>query len=268
MGIRKLVKHSEIRNSYLRQFHDGDQRALNFVYQNSFYSLLFFGKSLINDEFLITCILHDCFLKAWTNRKRMESLQHIYRFIRMNLRWQILRHIENSRNSIYGQMLSLDQFEGTIGNFEDTIEEQESWKEDTQKLRITTECIRYLPADAQQIVKLHFQQDLTHKQIAARLGKSTSHVANQINKSVKQIKTMVVAALSCRPNNSACSQNITPGILDSQQFKIYDLRKNQKLSFDDIAAKLGLSRPQTQQQYIKAHQLLQNQSRQKESRRF
>jgi RNA polymerase sigma factor (sigma-70 family) len=268
MGIKKLSEQNEMKNSYLQRFHDGDQRALNFVYQKSFHSLLYVGKSLIKDEFLITCIVHDCYLKAWANREKMESLPHIFRFIRMNLRWQILRHIEKSRHTIYGQTLFLDHLEKRIDDLEDTVEDKENCDEEVQKLKAATESIKYLSAEAQQVVSLYFQEGLTHKQIADRLGKNTVQISEQLNKTVKQIRSIVHTSKKEIKNNSVRGIKFQIEILNCQQSKVYDLRKNHKLTFSEIATKLGLSQTQVQQHYIKALQLLQSQSVQKLNSRF
>ncbi|GLU51553.1 hypothetical protein Dfri01_10140 [Dyadobacter frigoris] len=268
MGLRDLSIDTEKGYLYLSLFKRGDESAMNFVYQKSFHSLKHFGINLISDEFLVTCLLHECYLKAWSNRQRMESLPHIYRFIRMNLRWQILRHIEKSRHTIYGKTLFLDHLEKRIGDFEDLIEDKETGEEAVKKLDMATESMQYLPPESQQVVSLYFQKGLTHKQIADRLGKSTFQISDQLSKSVKQLKNIMNVSKQEIKDNLVSGINFQAGILDCQQSKIYDLRKNHKLSFSEIATKLGLSQIQVQQDYIKAHQILQNQSVQKSYNRF
>ncbi|WP_254410946.1 RNA polymerase sigma factor [Dyadobacter diqingensis] len=269
MGLHDLSTDSEKNDRYLALFHRGDQRAMDFLYRKSFHSLLYFGKTLIKDEFLITCILHECYLKAWDHRERMETLPHIYRFIRMNLRWQILRHIEKSRHTIYGKTVLIDHFEATIGDFEDVLTDKESYENDIQNFERIAEALKYLSTDAQQIASLYFRRGLTHKQIADRLGTSTTHVSNQIKKSVEQIKNMVHAQSKReRKNLSVKKLNLDTGTLNPQQTSIYHLRKIQKLSFADIALKLGINQVQAQQQYIQAHQLLQEQNSQQKIKRF
>ena len=267
MGLHQLSNVSETNKEYLGLFNHGNQRAMNFFYRKSFHSLLYFGKTLIKDEFLITCILHECYLKAWDHRERMESLPHIYRFIRMNLRWQILRHIEKSRHTIYGQTVLIDHFEATIGDFEDVLVDKESYENDIQNFEKITEALKYLSTDAQQIASLLFKQGLTHKQIADRLGTSTIHVSNQIKKSVEQIKNMV--HVQRKPKDlSIKKSNLDMEPLNAQQTSIYQLRKIQRMSFADIALKLGMNQTQVQQQYIQAHQLLKNQNTKQKVNRF
>ncbi|WP_255713734.1 RNA polymerase sigma factor [Dyadobacter sp. CY356] len=229
---------------------------------------MYFGQSLIKDEFLVSCILHECYMKAWANREKMQSLPHIYRFVRMNVRWQILRYIEKSRHSIYGQTSSLDQIEKAIVDFEDLVEEREAFEEEIRNLKTVTETIKYLSNESQQILSLYFQKGLTHKQIAERLGKTTFQISDQLSKSVKQIKSIIHVSKEKIINNSANGIKFGKEISDCQQSKVYELRKNYKLSFDEIATKLGLSQNEVHQHYIKAHQLLQSQSVQKSNNRF
>ena len=269
MGLRDLSIKSKKTDDYLALFRQGDRRAMDFVYRKSFHSLLYFGKTLVKDEFLITCILHECYLKAWDHRERMESLPHAYRFIRMNLRWQILRHIEKSRHSIYGKTVLIDHFESTMGDFEDVLTDKESYENDIQNLERITQALKYLSTDAQQIASLHFKQGLNHKQIADRLGTSTIQVSNQIKKSVEQIKNMVHAQGKTKPKDLSVKKlNPDTESLNTQQTSIYQLRKIRKMSFADIALHLGMNQVQVQQQYIQAHQLLKNQNSQQKVNRF
>ena len=269
MGVKELSTTSTTATHYLVLFNKGDQKALNFMYHKSFNSLLYFGKTLIKDEFLITCILHECYLKAWDHRERMESLPHIYRFIRMNLRWQILRHIEKSRHSIFSQIILIDHFEATVGDFEDVLVDKECFENDIKNFERITQALKYVSTDAQQIASLHFKQGLTHKQIADRLGTSTIHVSNQIKKSVEQIKNMVHTQRETnRKDPSIKKSNLNTEHLNAQQTSIYQLRKIRKMSFADIALKFGMNQAQVQQQYIQAHQLLKNQHTQQKVNRF
>ena len=139
------------------------------------------------------------------------------------------------------------------------LTDRESYENDSQRLEKVSETMQYLSAESQHITSLHFKQGLTHKQIADRLGSSTIHVSNQIKKSVEQIKNMVHA--QSKPKElSAKELNLDTKPLNSQQTSIYQLRKIQRMSFADIALKLGINQIQVQQQYIQAHQLLKSQN--------
>lgn len=269
MALRELFNENENAAKFFSLFQRGEKKGIDYIYTKSFYNLMYFGRTLLKDEFVVTCILHECYLKAWDHRERMESLPHIYRFIRMNLRWQILRHIEKSRHTIYGKTIFIDHFESTIGDFEDVLIDKECYENDIQNFERITQALKYLSTDAQQIASLYFRRGLTHKQIADRLGTSIIHVSNQIKKSVEQIKNMVHARGIREPKNLSIKKlDLHTEPLNSQQTSIYHLRKIQKLSFADIAWKLGINQVQAQQQYIQAHQLLQEQNSQQKIKRF
>jgi RNA polymerase sigma factor (sigma-70 family) len=267
MALRELFNEDEKAAEFFSLFQRGEKKGIEYIYTKSFYNLMYFGRTLLKDEFVVTCILHECYLKAWDHRERMESLPHIYRFIRMNLRWQILRHIEKSRHSIYGQTVLIDHFEATVGDFEDVLVDKECYENDIKNFERITQALKYLSTDAQQIASLHFKQGLTHKQIADRLGTSTIRVSNQIKKSVERIKNMVHAQSKSK---DLSVQKLNPDMepLNVQQTLIYQLRKIRKMSFADIALNLGMNQAQVQQQYIQAHRLLKNQNSQQKVNRF
>ena len=199
----------------------------------------------------------------------MESLPHIYRFIRMNLRWQILRHIEKSRHTTYGNTVHTDHLKKSVGDFEDLVEDKELWEHDMQRIRKVTETMSYLSEDAQHITSLYFNQGLSQKQIADRLGSSVSQISHQLHKSVQQIKNMVhVSERKERSDTPVMSEKPSYEILSTQQARIYDLRKINKLSFSEISVRLGIEHIDVQKQYIQAHQLLHTQSSQMKKNRF
>ena len=269
MATQKLFNENEKTLGFLHLFRKGERKGMEYVYKNSFDSLLYFGRSLLNDEFMVTCILHECYLKAWNNRARMESLAHIYRFMRMNLRWQILRHIEKSPNTTQGQTILIDHFEKRLGDFQDLDCNPDLSGDELIKIKSALEAINYLPLEAQNITTLYFKKGLTHKQIAERLGKSTFYISSQIENSVDKIRNIMHVCTGKQMINRPDKQSKMPvTILDSEQSEIYVLRKNDRLSFNEISKRLKIPVLQAQQQYIKAHQLLQNQSSQKAGRHF
>ncbi len=112
MAISELSQTSASNEQYLLLFRSGDERALNYFYKRTYNSLLYLGRGLVNDEFLVSCILHECYLKVWAHRDKIESLPHAYRFIRLNLRWQLLKHVQKPAYQIYRKMTEIDHLVG------------------------------------------------------------------------------------------------------------------------------------------------------------
>src|SRR5690606_9519932 len=85
----------------LEKLRNGDERILNELYQLYFDKLLFFGMQHLNDEFAVTNIVHECFIKAWNYRETMQRVEHFYYFIRMNMKWHFQKHYGNARYRFY-----------------------------------------------------------------------------------------------------------------------------------------------------------------------
>lgn len=258
MGLRSLSAENDKNNRYLLSFKQGDEKALAYFYRKSYSSLLYVGKELINDEFLVSCILHECYLKVWAHRENIESLAHAYRFVRMNLRWQVLRQIQKTPYQVYRQMVFIDHFETTVGDFEDQADL--SVPEHThEKLEEASKAMSYLPDERQMIATLYFKQGLTRQQIAQRLGSTSAHISGEIEKSVEQIKKMVLLKRNPKPRVQQQSEpDVYAHILTRQQASVYALRQAHKMSFAEIANRLGYGQSQVQQHYIQAYQLVKN----------
>lgn len=255
MGLRSLSIENEKNSRYLSLFQSGDDRALTYFYQKSYPSLFWIGKDLINDDFLVSCILHECYLKVWAHREKIESLPHAYRFIRMNLRWQVLKQIQRTPYQIYRKMEFIDHFEKTFGEFEDVTDATEKYTEQ-KRIEELSKVMQYLSGKRQLIATLHFIDGLSQRQIAERLRCNTLHVSNEIEKSVEQIKKMVRVPSYVEQNQ--VKQYPYSHILNQPQSTVYTLRQEQKMSFEGIATQLGWCQNQVQQHYIQAYQLVKN----------
>lgn len=260
MGIRKLHINSEGNADMFGGFKDGDERAFTGFYEKSFSSLFYIGKGLVNDEFLVSCILHECYLKVWAHRDKIESLPHAYRFIRLNLRWQVLKHVRKPAYQIYRKMTEIDHLEPFLSEKPDVESifkdgsEGKRWEE-------ISKAISFLPKQRQLIASLHFQDGHSPREVAKRIGANTLYVTSEIRKSVEELKRIVAprATIPTRHARQSCPYD---HILNSEQAAVFELRQDQKKSFADIASILGYPQTQVQQHYIKAYQLIKNQWKQ------
>lgn len=256
MSLRHLSAETESNSHHLSLFQTGDNKGLSYFYQHSYPSLFWIGKELVNDEFLVTCALHECYLKVWQYREKIESLPHAYRFIRMNLRWQILKQIQKPNYQIYRQSVFIDHFEKTYGEFVD-LDLSEQTEQEQKKSSEVSRIIQYLSGQRQLIATLYFIEGLSLKQISQRLRCNSLHVSNEIEKIVEQIKKIVqVKKSSALKVEAPVKQYAYSHILNYQQATVYTLRQEQKLSFASIASQLGWCQNQVQQHYIQAYQLV------------
>ncbi|WP_342087732.1 RNA polymerase sigma factor [Dyadobacter sp. OTU695] len=260
MAISELSKTSARNEQYLLLFRSGDERALNHFYKRTYDSLLYLGRGLVNDEFLVSCILHECYLKVWVHRDKIESLPHAYRFIRLNLRWQLLKHVQKPAYQIYRKMTEIDHLEPFLGEkpnvegYSKDGTEQKRWKE-------IEKAISFLPKQRQLIASLHFRDGHSAREVAKRIGASTLHVTSEIQKAVEDLKR-IVAPRTIVPIRQTRQPYPYDHILSTEEAAVFGLRQDQKKSFADIASILGYPQTQVQQHYIKAYQLIKNHCKQ------
>lgn len=256
MGLHELTRLSARNEQYLLLFRSGDERALNYFYKRTYDSLLYLGKGLVNDEFLVSCILHECYLKVWAHRDKIESLPHAYRFIRLNLRWQVLKNVQKPAYRIYRKMTKIDHLEPFWGEKPNV---ESYFKDDTEQKRWEEieKAISFLPKQRQLIASLHFQDGHSPPEVAKRIGANTLHVTSEIQKAIEELKRIVAprATVSIRQAKQSYPYD---HILSSEQAAVFELRQDQKKSFAEIASILGYPQTQVQQHYIKAYQLIKN----------
>ncbi|MDR6804542.1 DNA-directed RNA polymerase specialized sigma24 family protein [Dyadobacter sp. BE34] len=256
MALHELSRTSARNEQYLLLFRSGDERALNYFYKRTYDSLLYIGRGLVNDEFLVSCILHECYLKVWAHRDKIESLPHAYRFIRLNLRWQVLKQVQKPAYQIYRKMTEIDHLEPFLGEKPDLDSyfadgaEGKRWNE-------ISKAISFLPKERQLIASLHFQDGHSPREVAKRIGANTLRVTSEIQKAVEDLKK-IVAPKATVPVLQVKQSYPYDHILSSEQAAVFALRQDQKKSFADIASILGYPQTQVQQYYIKAYQLVKN----------
>jgi RNA polymerase sigma factor (sigma-70 family) len=256
MALHDLSRTSERNERYLLLFRSGDERALSYFYKRTYDSLLYIGSRLVNDEFLVSCILHECYLKVWAHRDKIESLSHAYRFIRLNLRWQVLKQVQKPSYQIYRKMTEIDHLESFLSEKPD-VKSYFSGGSEEKRWNEISKAITFLPKQRQLIASLHFRDGHSPREVAKRIGASTLHVSSEIQKAVEELKRMV-APRATVPIRQAKQTYPYDHILSSEQARVFELRQDQKKSFADIASILGYPQTQVQQHYIKAYQLIKN----------
>ena len=72
-------------------FVRGDEAALGRLYNRFYRRLVRDGCRIVPDEFEVSVMVQECFLKLWNHRERIESLTHAWFFLRLVLRWKCYR---------------------------------------------------------------------------------------------------------------------------------------------------------------------------------
>ena len=83
-GFRHIVEPTTENFLWLQRFRQGDPAALRYIYPHVFKSLVAYGRRIVSDDFEVKTIVQEAILKGWAFRERMETMSHVYRFMRLS----------------------------------------------------------------------------------------------------------------------------------------------------------------------------------------
>jgi RNA polymerase sigma factor (sigma-70 family) len=244
--------------NYYTGFKEGDEKALEYVYTRYYGPLCNDARKIIRDEFTVSCIVHEAFLKSWQFRETMENMRHIYCFIRQNIRWKCYSFIANPVNRFHSRLIHYEE----AANFfhqDDAEEDAENHGLEEKKLKAIEEALPYLPANRQTIMTLYFRYGYSYKRIARRFGTSNQAIGVEVQKSLESLKKIVHVQKKldtktvAKPTRS--DERYTEN-MDTEMQIIFKLRYEQKHSFASIAERLNVTQAHVQQQYVAAHRKL------------
>lgn len=243
---------------YYIGFRDGDETALSYVYDRYYRALFYHGKRIVDDEFAVSCIVQEAFLKSWQFRERMESMRHIYCFIRQDVNWKCYAYLSNPTNRFHRNLVG----DGAVEKYSDHFYEYQSEGVnlfDEEKLKVIEEALPYLPANRQTIMTLYFKHGFSYKKIARRFGTSNQAISVEVQKSLESLKKIVHAqkklTVKTVTTTNHTEERYTEN-MDSEMQQIFKLRYEQKHSFTAIAEKMNITQGYVQQQYVIAHRKL------------
>jgi RNA polymerase sigma factor (sigma-70 family) len=243
--------------AHFLQYKNGDEEGFAQLYHMMFNSLLRYGMRILPNEFAVTTIVQDAFLKAWDFRQRMTCLQHTFRFMCLNVKWACYDYYRQpgTRQVIY---LGHDTYPDV--SFLPGSEEVEPVYYEETLLKSIYDVMPYLPMNKQTILQLYFKYGFSYKQIAKRYGSNIQTISNNIHEALAYLKKVIHAKKQLAKPISLPAANAkyrAEEYFAGEMLQLFKLRYENKLPFDVIATKMNLPQPYVQQQYAAAHAKLQ-----------
>lgn len=234
-------------------FNQGSEIGLSGLYNLYYASLVRYGLRILQDHFAVENIVQDAFLKAWSFRERLTSGRHAYCFMRLNVKWHCYDyyHRPEYRNVAYTEYFDNYPNAWLAPDFD----EETAICRDEEMLQSIYEVMPYLPASKQTILELYFKYGFSYKQIAKRFSSNSQAVSTELHEGLDYLKKVIhtkkkltTPVIIPKNDNQPYNEYLSGEIL-----QVFKLRYENKLSFDVIAAKMNLSQPYVQQQYVAAH---------------
>lgn len=245
------------REEVFKLFTLGYERGLTSLYNQLSRSIYRYGMMLVKDEFIVNSIVQEAFLKAWTFRERLTSLDHTRRFLKLTVRWECMHYYRNSKSKFYRSLIRLDWLENM--HLLDTLSEPEESSNQSTYINDLLRVIPSLPNKKQRnILELHLIEGLSPKEISLRLQLPVRAINDEIQNACNYLRSLLTQStsiserLGCRKDIPLNSEQLT-----REQRDIYSMRYSMRYSFLQIAELLKLPQPYVQQQYVVAHRMLQ-----------
>lgn len=245
------------REEVFKLFTLGYERGLTSLYNQLSRSIFRYGFTLVKDEFIVNSIVQEAFLKAWTFRERLTSLDHTKRFLKLTVRWECMHYYRNSKSRFYRSLIRLDWLDN-IHLLETLSEPEES---SNQSIYIS-ELLRVIPSlpnrQQRSILELHLVEGLSPKEISLRLQLSVRAINDEIQNACNYLRSLLTQSMPMPDRTVGRNDTrLNSGHLTREQRDIYSMRYSMRYSFLQIAELLKLSQPYVQQQYVVAHRTLQ-----------
>jgi len=240
----------------------GDPKALEQIYSRHKRLLFWIGKQIIDDEFVVECLVQDAFLRLWEYRDNIERPEHIFYFTRLVLKQSCYSHYRRSKNKFFRSVHSLESYE----NYEnyltgyDSLEVAENIKDKVIHDEHYEEIRKILPllsAERKHLIELCLKYGFRYKAIANAMGKRVSETSKEIKSAIEDVKNLINSQDVFVSKKEIISEEKAPNQMTEKQSLILKLRFEMKQSFTTIAKTLELSQKEVHNEFVVAYKLTQ-----------
>jgi RNA polymerase sigma-70 factor (family 1) len=156
----------------------GEHRAFNEVHHRYYSSLVRYGYNIVNDREVCSDLVQDVLVWFWEHREQ-HNMRSIKGYLIMAVKYQAANYIRRGKVRESYMVSSL-----SIANY--TMNEESLELKELQA--IIASFIHQLPDKCGEIFRMSREEQLTNKEIAARLGISEVTVAVQIKRALDKLK--------------------------------------------------------------------------------
>ncbi|WP_339700754.1 sigma-70 family RNA polymerase sigma factor [uncultured Marixanthomonas sp.] len=243
------------------RFKMGCPAALARIYATYRRRIFWVGWELLKDSFVIESLVQDTFLKLWMHRNKIESADHMYYFLRFVMKRECISYYTRPRNRFHRTVNSLDRYE----NYQDymagydPLADAENLKRQERKQELFDRVKKILPlldTEKRHLLELCLKHGFQYKAIAEAMGTGITETANQVKKTIEEIKKIVDNGCTLETSGKNNLSIKVQGEMTKKQIEVLRLRLEGKRSFAAIANELKLSQKEVHQSFMAAYQLL------------
>ncbi|WBL21487.1 RNA polymerase sigma factor [Zunongwangia sp. HRR-M8] len=172
---------SSMDDEFLKKIKKGDKRALTCLY-NKYWKMLYMSSfNILKDREICEEIIQDVFIDVWNNRAKLQIKVSLKSYLFACVKYKVFSEFRKNK------AVHLELFENLDTRLQQVTPES---KIIDQELRQHIDIVvNNLPKKCQKVYKLSRYEQLSHKEIAEKLGISTKTVENHIGIALKVLRT-------------------------------------------------------------------------------
>nr|WP_294941087.1 sigma-70 family RNA polymerase sigma factor [uncultured Mucilaginibacter sp.] len=170
----------------LRQVGCSCERSFNALFSKYWEKAYSDAFKRLKDADLAKDVVQEVFMHIWEKRETSHIL-NLPAYLNVAVRNKVFKQVEKQtlHNPFFEELEN-------IPSKHSNADENLLWKEFFDSYEV---LVKSLPASRQTIFRLHYQEDLSTKAIAAELGISRKTVQNQLGKVMKKLKVSLLPLL-------------------------------------------------------------------------
>jgi len=172
----------------LQRLKKGDKKVLSELYDSYWKALFVSSYNLLNDKELCEEIIQDVFIDFWNSKEKLQIKISIKSYLYACVRYKVFNEFRKSR------FKNVELFEELPQRFQYATPETKIMHKEL--IMQVDAIVKTLPKKCQEVYVLSRNNQLSHKEIAKKLGISTKTVENHITYALKVLRTALGHILS------------------------------------------------------------------------
>jgi len=260
--IANIIKQQPLDDHHIRLLQVKDEQGLGHYYKRFYTPLYYWALNYLKDDTAASAITQDAFLLLWLMGKKVDSTTQVYQLLSSQVQKNCRRYYKQSVRTFQQMLVRLDDLEPghvdallqgvEIAAEEKDFEKGEDAELDSNKWKAVERALPNLAGPQQTLIKLSLRYAFNYERIAWHLGGISDYeLALKLEQAIKNLRDILTSAQKLEAAAQARAFNYS-GSLSPEQAALFHMRYALKLSFDEIATQMNLSRAQVNTIFLKA----------------